>query len=108
MMTTILQLVLACGIIIARSSTCSGYIETYPPPSTTANGSTPLYFSLITSFGAAFNSSGTVPGVQVALDAINSDPSLLPGYSLHYTLTDSQVTCRELASHATLLVPEIL
>jgi hypothetical protein len=34
---------------------------------------------------------GVVPGVQYALDQINADPNLLPGYSLHYTLTDSKV-----------------
>ncbi len=32
-----------------------------------------------------------VPGVEVALDQINSDPTMLPGYTLHYTLVDSQV-----------------
>ena len=53
----------------------------------------PIYFALIMSFGGAFNSSGTVPGVQIALDLINSHPNLLPGYSLHYTATDSQVSC---------------
>ena len=48
-------------------------------------------FGLIMSFGGNIDSSGAVPGVRVALDRINSDSSLLPGYSLHYALSDSQV-----------------
>ena len=51
----------------------------------------PLFFSLIVSFGEKFNSSGVVPGVNVALDIINDDSNLLSGYSLHYILSDSQV-----------------
>ena len=51
----------------------------------------PLYFGLMMSFGGDVKSSGAIPGVQVALDAINNQPDLLPGYTLHYTLTDSQV-----------------
>ena len=51
-----------------------------------------IFFSLIVSFGETFNSSGVVPGVNVALDIINSnDSDLLSGYSLHYILSDSQV-----------------
>ena len=36
-------------------------------------------------------SSGALAGVQAALDEINSRDDLLPGYTLHYTLTDSKV-----------------
>ena len=57
-----------------------------------ASGSTcPLYVALLMSFGGAFTSSGFVPAIQLALDQINSDPAMLPGYTLHYTLKDSQV-----------------
>jgi gamma-aminobutyric acid type B receptor len=42
------------------------------------------------SFGGDYTSIGALPGVQIALDYINNEPSILPGYSLHYTLTDSQ------------------
>ena len=42
--------------------------------------------------GNTFNSSGTVPAVQIALDLINDHPTLLPNYKLHYQLTDSQVS----------------
>ena len=76
------------------------YLEVYPPvdlsqnqldciPET--NRTCPLYIALSISFGGEYSSSGVVPGVQYALDQINADPDLLPGYSLHYTLTDSQV-----------------
>ena len=52
----------------------------------------PLFFSLIVSFGENFNSSGVIPGVNVALDLINSnDSNLLNGYSLHYILSESKV-----------------
>ena len=70
------------------------YLQVYPPVSAdeAAAGSTKsLYFALAMSFGGNFKSSGTIPGVQAALDKINSDPTILPGYKLHYTLTDSQV-----------------
>ena len=43
------------------------------------------------SFGGNIDSSGAIPGVRVALDRINNDSNLLPGYSLHYALSDSQV-----------------
>ena len=63
----------------------------YPPLENETDGHTPIVFGLIVSFGGSFNSSGAVPGVRVALDQINNKPDLLPGYSLHYALSDSQV-----------------
>ena len=66
------------------------YLQVYPPVNDT-DGRTPLYFALVLSFGGSYKSIGAVPGVQIALDYVNSEPSILPGYSLHYTLTDSQV-----------------
>ena len=79
------------------------YIQVYPPvdlsqdqqscsPQNSSTGTCPLYIGLILSFGGDYDSSGSVPGVQIALDQINADPDLLPGYTLHYTLTDSNVS----------------
>ena len=66
----------------------TGHIYPWPLP----EDRQPIFFSLIVSFGESFNSSGVVPGVNVALDVINSNESnLLEGYSLHYVLSDSQV-----------------
>ena len=62
-----------------------------PDPAAGANGTCPLYIALMMSFGGDFVSSGVIPGVQLAINQINSDPSILPGYSLHYTLLDTQV-----------------
>ena len=72
------------------------YIDVYPDPTDpeVLQGRTPLFFSMIPSLGGPlvqFDGSGGVAGVQVALDWINNDTSLLPGYTLHYTLTDSKV-----------------
>ena len=73
------------------------YLQVYPgtdPSGETSVELKSLHFALMMSFGGDYRSSGTIPGVQVALDQINSDPTLLPGYQLHYTLTDSQVCVR--------------
>ena len=72
------------------------YLQVYPgnDPSEEAAVAPPLtslYFALMMSFGGDFKTAGAIPGVQVALDQINGDTTLLPGYKLHYTLTDSQV-----------------
>ena len=76
--------------ILSLVSTVLGYLQIYPPVNE-SDARTPLYFALLQSFGSEYNGSGSVAGLEVALDRINSDPTLLPGYSLHYTLTDSQV-----------------
>ena len=60
-------------------------------PDTSPDGTCPLFFGLLSSFGGVFLSSGCIPAVQIALDEINKDDSILPGYVLHYTLKDSQV-----------------
>lgn len=78
------------------------YRHIYPPadisadqqaclPDAASNRTCPLYVALLMSFGGSFTSSGVVPAIQLALDQINSDPTMLPGYTLHYTLKDSQV-----------------
>ena len=65
--------------------------NTFYPPLNESQPLKPLVFGLIMSFGRSFDSSTSIPGVRVALDRINRDTTLLPGYSLHYALSDSQV-----------------
>ena len=65
--------------------------EHYPALPTEQSAKKALVFGLIMSFGGTLDSSGAVPGVRVALDRINNDTSLLPGYTLHYALSDSRV-----------------
>ena len=73
----------------------SGHIYPWPLPADRKA----IFFSLIVSFGENFNSSGVVPGVNVALDIINSnDSNLLNGYSLHYILSDSKVALLHILS----------
>ena len=67
------------------------YERIYPPLNET-DETTHVYLGLIVSFGDLFNSSGNVAGVRVALDSINSDEYLLQNYTLHYVLSDSQVS----------------
>ncbi len=78
------------------------YKHVYPPinlsidqsscvPDISLNITCPLFIQFMMSFEGAFVASGVIPGIQVALDQINASPDLLPGYSLHYTLLDSQV-----------------
>lgn len=52
-----------------------------------------LTFMMMTSFGQyGFNSSGLIPAADMALEDINGNPHVLPGYSLSYdVLRDSQV-----------------
>ena len=85
-------LFLVCFVLL-RCSESGGYDPTeriYPWP--LPQDRQPLFISLITSFSESFDSSGVVPGVNVALDIINNnDSNLLSGYSLHYILSDSKV-----------------
>ena len=53
-----------------------------------------LNIMLVVSFGQfGFNSSGVVPAANIALEDINKDPGVLPGYRLTYDrVRDSQVS----------------
>ena len=63
------------------------YVQIYPPVSD-GYGRTSLHFALALSLSEInYKSIGALPGVQIALGDINSKPTILPGYSLHYTLT---------------------
>ena len=65
--------------------------QVYPTLENAPDGTTPLYFALMQSFSGGYRSSGGIPGLMVALDEINSNSTVLPGYSLHYTLSDNAV-----------------
>ena len=91
-------IMLAFPVIFSYGQTCftndllpelGNFSSVYP--SVNESSTTPLYFGLM---GASEDSdylNTTVTAVQLALDKINSDSDLLRGYSLHYTLTTSQV-----------------
>ena len=86
----------ACSLLgssWARIRLAPYYKEVYPEVDLDGDLSNHIFFALIQSFGGAFNSSGNIAGVKVALDRINNASSVLPNHVLHYTLTDSQVRC---------------
>lgn len=92
---TIVLLHLLCQVL-ASPNVRNDYLEVYPDPTdpNVVLGRTPLYFGLIQSLGgpsSLYDGSGSVAGVKVALDRINNDSSVLPGYTLHYTFADSKV-----------------
>ena len=66
--------------------------QVYPRPEDAPDETTPLYFALMQSFSGGYVSAGGIPGLMVALDEINSNSTVLPGYSLHYTLSDNAVS----------------
>lgn len=73
-------------------------LQEYPPLSDPGGGATDdrisIYLALMQSFGGSYTSAGVIPGIQVALDEINANSSILPGYKVHYHLTDTQVRPR--------------
>lgn len=77
------------------------YDHVYPYVDITQNRSTcvvsenntcPLYIALMMSSGGDVDSRGIIPAVQMAIDQINSEPNMLPGYSLHYILKTTKVS----------------
>ncbi len=89
----ILLLISAPVVQCSLSYDPADYLEVYPDPRDpeVLKGRTPLHFALIQSLGGQLDGSGTLAGVKVALDRINNDSSLLPGYTLHYTFANSKV-----------------
>ena len=84
-------IVLLAALVFHQASAFGPYLRVYPPVNT-SDGRTPLYFGLVQSLGSSnFDGSGSVAGVEVALDLINSDTNVLPEYTLHYTLGNSSV-----------------
>ena len=95
-MYCVLVLVLVVGAGVAqptrREVLHDGEVfQVYPDPEDLPNGTMPLYFALMQSFSGGYVSAGGIPGLMVALDEINSNSTILPGYSLHYTLSDNGV-----------------
>ncbi len=86
----------AIALILLNSLSCAQYPRIYP--NLTDDGTKHLNFGFmqivyleVYGLPPVDISTVFVPGVQVALDQINSDPTMLPGYTLHYTLVDSKV-----------------
>ena len=84
-----------------RYSDFGVYKHVYPPfnlsqsledCTPTENTTCPLFVGVMFSFSSVFNTSGAVLGVQIALDQINDNPNMLPGYKLHYAVLDSKVS----------------
>lgn len=67
-------------------------LQVYPDPDENATDDRkPIYLALLQSFGGSYTSAGVIPGIQVALDEINANSSILRDYRVHYYLTDTQV-----------------
>ena len=91
---TMAPTLLLCLLLASVSLTASTDDGTYELEGPYPDGDTrvPLYFSLIQSFSGQYISSYSLPGLQLALDLINNDTDLLPGYSLHFVITDTPVS----------------
>ena len=50
-----------------------------------------LYFLFIKSKGGPVDTSSVIPAVDLALEYVNNDSTILPDYNLAYTKGDSQV-----------------
>ena len=92
----LLVLLLSADEVSLSSDPADDYYEVYPDSNDpeVLQGRTPLHFALLQSLGgenSQFVGPGVLAGVRVALDRINNDSSLLPGYSLHYTAANSKV-----------------
>ena len=45
-----------------------------------------IHFAFMTTFSGSFVSSGTIPAVDLAIERVNNDSSLLQNYELNYTM----------------------
>ena len=81
-------------LVSLRASGAPSLEEVRYPPVDESDGRTPLYFSLIQSFSGQYISAYSLVGLELALDLINNDTALIPGYSLHYVFTDAPVSLR--------------
>ena len=94
-------LVAACLVQPSRGEILNNgdVLQVYPALEDAPEGTTPLYFALMQSFSGGYVSAGGIPALMIALDEINNNSDVLPGYSLHYTLSDNGV--RRLICHET-------
>ena len=95
--------VCALAALAALQPLClTSELNIYPAPDDVASGSgsedvTALYVGLIQSYDPTardeqLGAVGTVVGTEIALDHINANESMLPGYRLHYNFINSQVS----------------
>ncbi len=87
---------LPAQVQLLSSDPADDYYEVYPDPKDpeVLNGRVPLYFALLQSLGGKYSQfvgPGVLAGVKVALDRINNESSMLPGYTLHYVAANSKV-----------------
>ena len=80
------------ALVVLAELSSAQYLEIYPDETTGDPETKHLYFGLMQSFGGGADVRQNVAGAQVALEQINKDPTMLPGYTLHYTLSDAQVS----------------
>ena len=59
---------------------------------------TEIHIAFITSFDGEYDSSLTIPAVQLARQLVNSDPGLLPGHKLVVELIDNITIARKFAN----------
>lgn len=61
-------------------------------------GQVEIHIAFITSFDGEYDSSVTVPAVQLARDQVNADPSILPGHRLVVELIENITVARSFAN----------
>ena len=89
---TVLVLLCLCCVTGLRTPVLNDSVQIYPSLDQ-SGGLSPLYFGLMAAPSEDSDYvNATVKAIQLALDEINDNSDLLRGYSLHYTLTVSQVT----------------
>ena len=97
----VLVFALAAVLPLGRFTLVSG-VAIYPEEDDGGSGSgdervTSLYVGLVQSYDPTardkqLGAVGTVVGTEIALDHINADERMLPGYRLHYNFVNSQVS----------------
>eukprot|EP00731_Ephydatia_muelleri_P012366 Em0006g1260a len=82
--------VLFSSFVVALGSRLEDFKSIYPSVKNGNDTRIPLTLGLMVSFSGDYVTSSSIASVQIALDLINENSSLLPGYRLQYKLTDSQ------------------